>query len=350
MRRTTTALLGGLALLLAACTGGSEATSTPSPSPEAAAATEGASSTAPSAANATSSPASSGAGVRAATGEKSPAEAAAQIEVARRAAEVAFAQQTMHYDFAMSIGGIPDFPGGAMTFSGEGATDLVSGRSHMSMDFSSLFDALRYELTAAEAAELDAMFGNGTFEVVTDGTTTYMYAPFFGTAFGVDTPWISMAAPTNAVPLEGLQGSGLENAFAYGPNSFLPLLDLLDSFEEVGFEDVRGVPTTHWAGTLSFEKLFELIDPSMQSQLEWQYEQMGMFDFVLPLEVWVDSDGLTRRFAMNLDLGVFDPSAAGARFEFRYDFFDFGVPVDVTLPSPGEVTDVTELMTSGFGF
>ena len=341
MRRTITVLLAALPLLFAACAGGSEALPAASTPP----------STAPDATASRST--STGVGV-ASTGGSTAAKATdsqpgalKQIEAARRAAEVTFAQRTLHYDFAFSIAGIPNLPG-VLSITGDGASDLVSGRSHMRLDFSSFFEALRYELAPDEAAELDAMFGDGLMEVVSDGATTYIYWPFMSEALGVQTSWLSMAAPAGAVPLEGLKGGGVENAFAYGPDGFLTLLKLLDSFEEVGTEDMRGVPTTHWVGTLSFERLLDLGDSTLRDQYEWQYQQLGLLDSALPLEVWVDADGLTRRFLMDLDLGVFDPSAAGARFQYRYDFYDFGVPVDVTLPPASEVTDVTELLGGNF--
>ena len=348
MFRLSLAALTAFALAVTACSGAgtpapeptSEAAApSPSPSPTATASASSASPTAPS-----SGVARSNAGL--ATGT-APRDRAEQLEAARLAATFAAAQLTLRYDFELSVSGIPDFPG-AISISGAGASDLVSGASSMSMDFSSLLETLRYELSPSELAEAEAAFGDGRAEIVTDGVVTYMRWPAISDIVGVTTPWVSFTmSPTGLQGDPGIGGTGLEDALAASPQSFLSLLEVVDSVEEVGTEDVRGVPSTHYVVALSVEALLAASSPELLEQNEWRYQQMGLLDQSIPIDIWVDAEGLARRLDMRLDLGLLDASAAGAALSYRLDLFDYGLPVEVTIPPASEVTDATDALFGG---
>ena len=72
--------------------------------------------------------------------------------------------------------------------------------------------------------------------------------------------------------------------------------------------------------------------------VEAQLEQLGeLGDAEIPVDVWIDADGLPRR--MQLDMGG-DVRASGRRrrtLTMTIELFDYGEPVDIEVPSPDEV-------------
>ena len=47
-----------------------------------------------------------------------------------------------------------------------------------------------------------------------------------------------------------------------------------------------------------------------------------------------------------MDFGDLVPGAEEARMEMTVNFSDFGEPVDIEIPRPSEVTDVTETLAA----
>ena len=72
----------------------------------------------------------------------------------------------------------------------------------------------------------------------------------------------------------------------------------------------------------------------------------------MPVDVWIDGDGLPRR--MTVDMGAtFGSASAGedAGATMTIELFDYGQPVDIEIPSADEVTPFSEVMggLGGFG-
>ncbi len=89
------------------------------------------------------------------------------------------------------------------------------------------------------------------------------------------------------------------------------LRSIADEVTEVGAETVRGADTTHFRATAH---LTQLGAPPEDDRF--------------PVEVWVDKDGRTRRYRYQL---------VGSEETFVWEFFDFGVKVDLEPPPPGQV-------------
>jgi hypothetical protein len=110
-------------------------------------------------------------------------------------------------------------------------------------------------------------------------------------------------------------GQGADNATGGGlgqadPAGVLDLLRDIGDVETVGPETLRGVPTTHYRGT---------IDTA-----------------AVPVDVWVDGDGQTRKFAATLD-------QAGINVDTVMEYYDFGVKLDVSPPPADEVLDFSDI-------
>jgi LppX_LprAFG lipoprotein len=120
-------------------------------------------------------------------------------------------------------------------------------------------------------------------------------------------------------------------------------LDLLlaasDDFHEVGEEEIRGVATTHYAGTVNLEKVAEQAPPEARETYRRLLEMSQQTE--IPIEVWIDEDGLTRRMRYRQSM------PDGSAMDLTTEYYDFGVEVDVEPPPDDEVIDISDLMGAG---
>jgi len=96
--------------------------------------------------------------------------------------------------------------------------------------------------------------------------------------------------------------------------------------ERMGTEDVRGVATTHYRVELDLQRI--VAGSADQAQLE-QLKQLGAGR--MPMDVYLDEQGLPRKTAVELDGDGFD-------FGLTFELFDIGQPVDIPAPPPLEET------------
>jgi hypothetical protein len=108
-------------------------------------------------------------------------------------------------------------------------------------------------------------------------------------------PWQKIA------PEESTSGVCALDLFGDPYGEFDLFRTVSEDLREVGTEDVRGIPTTHWRGTLVAG------------------EAMGTVD------MWVDADAVVRKRIQR------DPGLRTVR-----EYFDFGVDVDVDTPDEYE--------------
>ncbi|HET8565040.1 MAG TPA: hypothetical protein VFL77_01070 [Solirubrobacterales bacterium] len=130
-------------------------------------------------------------------------------------------------------------------------------------------------------------------QVVVDGTTSYASSDQFG-SLPEGRKWVkidfSSAGSSSSLPADG------------GPDEGLKLLEQMDGAKEIGREDIRGVATTHYRGTLPVS----------------EQEVFGVEVQVSPprVEAWIDARGRVRRMTVNVPLvlpssGVEDPLSGG---------------------------------------
>lgn len=224
---------------------------------------------------------------------------------------------------------IKGVPGGPFTFTGEGEFDRERG--HMTLDMS--------ELGAATGGAFA-----GELEMILEDFVMYMKFP---EAITEQLPggksWVRIdlrgAGKELGIDLEELmqvQQSDPTQALQY-------LRGASDDFEEVGEEEVRGVATTHYRGTIDLRKAAEQLPEDARESVERAIELMGTVE--LPFDVWIDDDGMARRMKYEQPL----PSAGGeaGAMELTMELFDFGVEVDVEPPPNDEVIDIQGLIGAG---
>ena len=246
-----------------------------------------------------------------------PSSSSAQQAVLEAGAKTQ-AEQSARISFSGTITG-----GGADgTISGEGEFSGRQGR--MTMDMSGL--------AGGQIA--------GEMEMIFDELLIYMKFPseiMQGIPGGKE--WIkvdlAMMGEQDAFDLQQImQLSGTD------PSQSLDLLRAAGTdFREVGEEDVRGVATTHYEGTVDLEKVAEQVPEEARESYRRLMELSGQTE--IPMEVWIDEDGLTRRVRYEQTLGD------GTTMDLTQEYFDFGVEVDVEPPPDEDVLDIADLVGGG---
>jgi hypothetical protein len=72
----------------------------------------------------------------------------------------------------------------------------------------------------------------------------------------------------------------------------------------------------------------------------------GLLGSEMPVDVWIDDDGLLRRMSM-------DMSVAGQTAHLQMEIWDYGVDVNVEAPPADQVGDMGSMLGDlgeGFGF
>ena len=96
-----------------------------------------------------------------------------------------------------------------------------------------------------------------------------------------------------------------------------------DGVRDAGRDDVRGIPTTHYEGTLDLRKVVEQAPPEKRELLRAWLELIASDGPpTVPFGLWVDDDGVARRLRIDQEDGV----------TTTIEYYDFGVPVEITPP------------------
>jgi hypothetical protein len=95
------------------------------------------------------------------------------------------------------------------------------------------------------------------------------------------------------------------------PEMYFGFVELADGANRLGDVDVRGEPTVRYELTYGCERIETCVEGEV--------------------DVWIDGEGLIRRVET-----YFEP------YTYRWEFFDFGVPVEVTQPLRDEIEEPRE--------
>lgn len=159
-------------------------------------------------------------------------------------------------------------------------------------------------------------------QVIADGTTSY-YSSEQLDSLSEGRKWVKIDLPS--------AGSGASLPADAGPKEGLKLLERMDGAEEIGREDVRGVATRRYRGTLPVS----------------ENEVLGVEVQVSPpqVEVWIDARDRVRRMTI-----VITDSAEGEEGSVTTDvameFLDFGPVSKIGLPKEDETYDATHRLES----
>ncbi|MDT7573418.1 MAG: hypothetical protein QOE05_3592 [Actinomycetota bacterium] len=122
------------------------------------------------------------------------------------------------------------------------------------------------------------------------------------------------------------------------PMAFLNLVGDPEKVEDLGEQKVNGVQTTHYRVHIDPARLSEGMAKSGANITvpPGTFEQMKD----AAAELWIDDDNLPRRMSMSMGIQQ-------VKGTFRFDFFDYGKPVEVTAPDSSDVTEVASPLEIG---
>jgi len=165
-------------------------------------------------------------------------------------------------------------------------------------------------------------------EVIFDGDVTYMRWPM---PWRNDATWLRYDDSGNDSDPLDLQARALTN-----PTGLLKFLTGAGTdVHRVGSEEVRGTATTHYEGTLDLQKVVDQAPPAEQADLQVLLDFMHEEEpTTVPFGLWVDSSGVAHRLRIE----------HGQDMSVLVEYYDFGIPVEITPPAPSEIMSIEDFM------
>jgi hypothetical protein len=151
-------------------------------------------------------------------------------------------------------------------------------------------------------------------DLITSADKVYIAVPAKNRARFGGKPWVASAV-AGLLPIQGFGTKGFD------PSSFAAIHDL----KKTGTDTVRGVATTTYRGTLDIDKSkFTSANSAVTTAVP---------DHV-PADLWVSSDGLIRKIQ---DTFVTHVGTVAVTTTSSFEYFDFGVPIQVNAPRASDV-------------
>ena len=190
----------------------------------------------------------------------------------------------------------------------EGVADLASRRASV---LQSLFftDGLMAKVIDGNHGDSGSLERIRHVEMIYDGANAYNRVADRWTGFFLVDPSGPRGVTDPLWPLDALFGAS-------------------DDAVQIGSEVVRGVPATRCRLTVDMARADAAL-PAGVSVPSGPYRSLG----ALPAEVWLDAAGQARRISLCSE----PTDAADKQVWSIVELWDFGVAVDITPPSPGEI-------------
>jgi hypothetical protein len=234
------------------------------------------------------------------------------------------------------------FPGAdePLSFSGEGAFDRESERASFAVDMSLFAQLLAGFLgafgnaTSDDAPDFDDP-GAWQIEVIQDGAVSYVRFPAASEKLPEGKTWIR--SDGEGVKVGGFEFSEVEEFAASDPRDFLGMLEAVGGeIETVGAEELRGAETTHYRATIDPAEYAKTASPEELSKLGPLADTLQAGAEVVPVDIWLDADGLVRKVAV--EVSAEDQGQVGSA-SMSFELWDYGEDVQIDLPPADEIVD-----------
>lgn len=299
----------------------------------------------------------------------------------RYLAGVAAATEGSTYRMSMDMTMVGEDSGGGFEVGGTFMTGEVDGdRSSMSMDMHDMYADMADQFPAGEAPPDAFLDADLTMEVITDGTTGYLRAPYFAALgeMALDAgatrddlgPLADIAAlgdEWGSIDLAEVSASEVASAAGgqtSDPRVFLDLMAEGTDVHELGTESIDGVETRGLGATITFADLLEsqgtdvddLRDDMVPDDVgsvpdEFDGALDAMFALEIPVEAWIDGDDRVRRVVLDMRMTeLFERMAeatdeqmeeGGLTITMTMDFTDYGDDT-IAIEVPTDAVDVTD--------
>jgi len=240
----------------------------------------------------------------------------------------------------------------------DGSEDFANKSSEMTIGMSKLLS----QIPGAGAAGLGG--GDLTMEERIVGGVFYMKMPaaLLGGRSTGDKPWLKLDMSTLGKLGDAAKQLTSGNQQYDGSQYLAYLNGASDGVKTLGTDTIRGVEATHYSANVDPKKIVDNMPAEQRSKLtadaldalQKTYAKLGSTK--IPMDVWIDRDGLLRRMKLKMDtssmLGAAGGSAAGVSagaMELTMDVFDYGTPVHIEAPPADETGDFGDLLGSMTG-
>jgi hypothetical protein len=204
----------------------------------------------------------------------------------------------------------------------------VSTTTEGVLDFASQRTSSTIEVTQSGAGSTPSQ----PCRVVTDGGMAYLSVPESerGRFQGKEWLQVDLAAATGIDP----------SSISADPTASLAYIKgVSEDVEELGAADVRGTPTTHYRFVIPTQKLIEQVGEDKRQQMKAYLDQIGIQE--IPYEAWLDEQGRPRR-----TMFVMRGQDPGLDMTTTMELYDYGQPVDITVPPPDSVGQAPDQQTA----
>jgi len=166
--------------------------------------------------------------------------------------------------------------------------------------------------------KMDGAGQHATVDTVLSGSTVYLRSPLFSKVVSSG-KWLALDLNKAGKRL----GVNVTQFAQQSPTDTLQALESAGSVTKVGEETVGGVSTTHYRAE---------IDPAKIASVQGTSR--------IPIDVWIDGDGLLRRLTESYSARAAGQTAATS---LTMNLSNYGEQVSVKVPSADETLDMTKL-------
>jgi len=164
-----------------------------------------------------------------------------------------------------------------------------------------------------------------------------------GAPFPKGKAWVEISLPSQAAD-GSLPFLPLGNVNANPMDLLSALTAVASKVTDLGPATIRGVAVTHYRVSVDLAKAEAHQRP--QARAEFHSFASSLDSATLPVDVWVDGQARVSRIALSLPMPRGSGMPAGFRVSEAVDYYDFGVPVQVSAPPASEVMSASEFSQS----
>jgi hypothetical protein len=235
------------------------------------------------------------------TGGKAPAEAMSLVDLAKALGDKTVEASTAHMKLTADAAGL--------NMTGEGDLKFGSSDAAISMDLNT---------------------SEGSMAMVLLDGALYMKLP---QELEPGKPWIKIDSSTNSEIAKALGSMQEQLSKSVDPRATLQEFEKAGEITDSTEEEIDGKKVTHYTIDVDVQKMVDQqADPATKAEMQKAIDA-GMKN--LPVEVWIDKDGLPARFAMEMAA----PNGTGgtAKVKMQADYTDWGKPVNITAPPADQI-------------
>lgn len=164
--------------------------------------------------------------------------------------------------------------------------------------------------------------------------------------------WVQLDLKEVATAM-GLDADGLGALFTLDPAAQLKAIDATRTLKKVGTETIGGASTTHYAGTYKLSDFIAGLPEAQRKAVQDSVDKLDelsaggeplALDDPIPVELWVDADGVARKVLSASKLPAQKGVPAGT-LEQSYELSDFGAKLDTAAPPKDDTYEATDALT-----